>query len=97
MKNLLAAFLVVALVALPQLPGVTAPSVELLSHCIACQDEFRGKLVCAFINGCYLDIEYCSMLVFNCGRQQHHKHLFLVVNEGKCQPTRGFKCETMDF
>nr|ACM78522.1 MIP04559p [Drosophila melanogaster] len=54
-------------------------------------------LVCAFINGCYLEIEYCSMVVFNCGRQQHHKHLFLVVNEGKCKPVRGYKCETMDF
>ncbi|EDX05976.1 uncharacterized protein LOC6733334 [Drosophila simulans] len=97
MKNHLAVFLVVALAALAELPGVRASSVDILSHCVACPDEFKGKLVCAFINGCYLEIEYCSMVVFNCGRQQHHKHLFLVVNEGKCTPVRGFKCETMDF
>lgn len=74
MKKHLEVFLVVALAALAELPGVTASSVEILSHCVACPDEFRGMLVCAFINGCYLEIEYCSMVVFNCGRQQHHKH-----------------------
>ncbi|EDV59722.1 uncharacterized protein LOC6542431 [Drosophila erecta] len=97
MKNPLAAFLVVAVAVLADLPGAPAQAQEVQSHCVACPDEFRGKLVCAFINGCYLDIEYCSLLVFNCARQQRHKHLFLVVSEGKCKPVRGFKCEVMDF
>ncbi|KAH8390212.1 hypothetical protein KR200_010053, partial [Drosophila serrata] len=45
------------------------------SQCIEdCPAAFKGNLVCAYINGCYLDMEYCSMLAFNCGRHAQSKH-----------------------
>ncbi|XP_017001513.2 uncharacterized protein [Drosophila takahashii] len=89
-------FLVVALAAF-DLPKVLAWASSATSLCTACPEEFKGKLVCAFLNGCHLELEYCALLVFNCGRQLHHKHMILVKNEGRCEAVRGYKCEFMDF
>lgn len=89
-------FLVVALAAV-ELPKVEAWVQSAITQCASCPDQFKGKLVCAFLNGCHLELEFCAMMVFNCGRQMHHKHLILVKNEGKCDPVRGYKCEFMDF
>ncbi|XP_016957908.1 uncharacterized protein LOC108029924 [Drosophila biarmipes] len=86
-------FLAAALAAL-ELPKALA---WVQSQCAACPDQFKGKLVCAFLNGCHLEMEYCALMVFNCGRQLHHKHLILVKNEGRCESVRGYKCVVMDF
>ncbi|XP_017050373.1 uncharacterized protein LOC108094335 [Drosophila ficusphila] len=94
MKICLVTFLVVAL-ATPKL--ILANVVEPMSHCVECPDEFKGKLICAFLNGCHLEMDYCAMMVFNCARILHRKHMFLVKNEGICKPVRGYKCEYMDF
>jgi len=66
-------FLVVALAAV-ELPKVEAWVQSAITQCAACPDQFKGKLVCAFLNGCHLELEFCAMMVFNCGRQMHHKH-----------------------
>ncbi|XP_017129274.1 uncharacterized protein LOC108147355 [Drosophila elegans] len=88
--------LVVALAAV-EFPQAKAHSQDDMSHCVSCPDEFRGRLICAFLNGCHLEMEYCSMLVFNCARWLHRRHMFLVKNEGKCHPVRGYKCQFMEF
>ncbi|XP_020815319.1 uncharacterized protein LOC110189529 isoform X2 [Drosophila serrata] len=67
------------------------------SQCIEdCPAAFKGNLVCAYINGCYLDMEYCSMLAFNCGRHAQSKHMFLFIASETCGKERLPKCETMD-
>ncbi|XP_017077542.1 uncharacterized protein LOC108112232 [Drosophila eugracilis] len=96
MKIHLITLLGVALTAF-EFPETLALTRDLASQCITCPDEFKGKMVCAFLNGCHLQMEYCSMLVFNCARQVHHRHLFLVMNEGRCQNVRGPECTFMDF
>ncbi|XP_016988347.1 uncharacterized protein LOC108050942 [Drosophila rhopaloa] len=87
----------ILVVALAALEFPRAHAHDLTSHCVACPDEFKGQLICAFLNGCHLEMEYCSMLVLNCGRYLHRKHMFLVKNMGKCEAVRGYKCKFMDF
>ncbi|KPU75868.1 uncharacterized protein Dana_GF27581 [Drosophila ananassae] len=62
-----------------------------------CNEAFRGQLVCAIMQRCYLDMEYCSLIAFNCARLLQHKPLFLVKSEGKCSDDKTPKCRTMEY
>ncbi|XP_017093368.2 uncharacterized protein [Drosophila bipectinata] len=62
-----------------------------------CNEAFKGHLVCAHINACYLEMEYCSMIAFNCVHMVQHRPFFLVVGEGKCHDDQTPKCESMEY